>query len=81
MISNATNPLKESRKESLLRCAVFSSLTQSSNSKVSVQIQIKPTFQCEFVPQCIEKSDFLDLADAGDGAFSVETVISSFDVL
>ena len=26
MISNATNPLKESRKESLLRCAGFTSI-------------------------------------------------------
>ena len=56
---------------------MFSSLTKSRNSKVSVQNQIKPKSQCEFVPQDIEKSDFLDLADAGDGAFSVETVISS----
>jgi len=50
--------------------------TMSRNSNFSVQIQIRPKSQFEFVPQDTEESEFLDLVDFGDVAISVETVIS-----
>ena len=49
--------------------------TKSRNSKSSVQIQINPTSQFEFVQRDTEKSEFLDLADLGEKMSSVETVI------
>jgi len=49
--------------------------TKSRNSNSSVQIQMKPKSQSEFVPRDIEESEFLDLVDFGDIAFIVETVI------
>ena len=47
--------------------------TKSKNSNFSVQIQIKPKFRFEFVPRNAEESEFLDMADFGGVAFSVET--------
>jgi len=41
----------------------------------SVQIQIEPRFQFEFVPRDTEESEFVDLVDFADVAISVETVI------
>ena len=49
-------------------------LNQNSNS--SVQIQIEPKFQFEFVLRDAETTEFLDLVDFGDIAFSRETVIA-----
>jgi len=40
-----------------------------------VQIHMKSKSQFEFVPRDTEKSEFPDLADFEDAAFSVETVI------
>jgi len=45
--------------------------TRSRISYSAVQIQIKPQFQFQFVPRDTEKSEFLDLVDLGDVAFSV----------
>ena len=53
--------------------------TKSRNSNSLVQIQIKPKSdwksQFEFVPRDTEKSEFRDLLNFGEVAFSVETVI------
>jgi len=49
--------------------------TKSRNSNSSVQIQITPKSQSEFVPQDTEESEFLDLVYFGDVAFSVGSVI------
>ena len=46
------------------------------NSNFSVQIQIKPKSQFEFVLRDTEESEFLDMVDFWEAAFSVETVIS-----
>jgi len=46
--------------------------TKSRNSNFSVQIQIKPKSQFEFVPQDTEKSEFLNLADFGGVTISVK---------
>jgi len=43
--------------------------TVSQNSNFSVQIQIKPNSQFEFVPQDTWESDFLDLVESGGVAF------------
>ena len=51
--------------------------TKSRNSNSSVQLQIQPKSQFEFVPQNTEESEYLDLADSEDAAFSAETVICS----
>ena len=48
----------------------------SRNPACSVQIQIKPKFQSQFVPRDTEESGFLDLVDVGDVKFSVEIVIN-----
>jgi hypothetical protein len=48
--------------------------TETRTSNSSVQIQIKPKSQFEFVPRDTEKSEILDLADFGGVAISVETV-------
>jgi len=48
--------------------------TRSRNANLSVQIHIKPKPQCEFVPRDTEESEFLDLVDSRDVAFSVESV-------
>jgi len=47
------------------------------NSNFSVQIQIKPTSQFEFLTQDTAESESLDLADFGDEVFSssVESVV------
>ena len=47
--------------------------TTFKKSNFSVQIQIKPKSQFEFVPQATEKSEFLESVHFGDVAFSVET--------
>ena len=47
--------------------------TKSRNSIFSIQIQIKPKFHFEFVPQDSGESEFLDSEDFWDIA-SVETV-------
>jgi len=49
--------------------------TKSRHSNSSVQIQMKPQSQFEFVPRDTEKSEFLDLVDSGGVAILVETVI------
>jgi len=49
--------------------------TKSQNSNSSVQIQITPKSQSEFVPQDSEESEFLDLVDFGNVAFSVGSII------
>ena len=49
--------------------------TKSRNSNSSVQIQIKPKSQFEFLPRNTEKLLFLDLVDFGGIAILVETVI------
>jgi len=49
--------------------------TESRNSNFSVQIQIQPTSRFEFVPRDTGESEFLDLVDCGDVAFSVESVV------
>ena len=49
--------------------------TRSKNSNSSVQIQIVHFSQFEFVLRDTEKSEFLDLVDAGGLVMSVETVI------
>jgi len=49
--------------------------TRSRNSNLSVQIEIKPTSQFEFVLRDTEESGFLDLADFGGEAFSSESVV------
>jgi len=48
--------------------------TESRNSNSSVQIQIKPASQFEFVPRDTKKSEILKMADFGYAAFSVETL-------
>jgi len=40
--------------------------TKSRNLKSSVQLQIKPQSQFEFVPRDTEVSKFLDFVDVGD---------------
>jgi hypothetical protein len=50
--------------------------TKSRNSNSSVQIQIEQKSQFEFVLRDTEKSEFVDLADFGGVALSVESVIS-----
>ena len=47
----------------------------SRNSNCPVQIRMKSKSQFEYVQQVTEKSEFLNLVDFGDVAFSVETVI------
>jgi len=49
--------------------------TRSKHSNSSVQIPIQPKSQSEFLPRDTEKSEFLDLLDFGDVAFSVQAVI------
>jgi len=49
--------------------------TKSRNPNFSVQIQIKPKSQLEFAPRDTKEFEFLDFADFGDVAFSVEIVI------
>jgi len=49
--------------------------TKPRSSNPSVQIQIKSEFEFELVPRDTEESEFLDLVDFGDAAFSVESVI------
>ena len=46
-----------------------------SNSKNSVQIQIQPKSQIEFVPRDTEESEFFDLVDFEGVSISGETVI------
>jgi len=48
---------------------------KSTNSNYPVQIQIQMKCKFEVVPQDTEESEFLDLMDFEDVAFSVETVI------
>jgi len=48
---------------------------QSRNTNPSVQIQIKPKSQREFVPRDTEKSEFFDAMDFGVIAISMETVV------
>ena len=50
--------------------------TKSTSWDSSVQIQIRPKLQFEFVPRNTEESEFLDLVDFRRVAFSVETVMS-----
>jgi len=50
--------------------------TKSRNSNFSVHIQIKPKSEFEFVPRDTEESEFLNMVDSSDVAFSVETVMS-----
>jgi len=45
------------------------------NSKNSLQIQIQPKSQIEFVPRDTEESEFFDSVDFGGVAISGETVI------
>jgi len=49
--------------------------TKSRNSNSSVQIQIQPKSQVEFVPRDTETSEFLDLAGFEGVAILVETVL------
>ena len=51
----------------------FSKSTKSRNSNTSVQNQIRPKSQFDFVPRDTEKSEFLDLVDFVGVAISVET--------
>jgi len=53
--------------------------TKLNNSNSLVQNQTKPKSQFQFVPRDTEESEFLDLVDFGDVAFSVETVIPHKD--
>jgi len=46
------------------------------NPNFSVQIQIRPNSQCEFVPRNTEASEFLDLVHVGGVAIVVDTVIA-----
>jgi len=52
--------------------------TKSRNPNSSVQIQVQSKSQFEFVPRDTEESEFLDLVNFGNVAFSMETVISDF---
>jgi len=45
--------------------------TKSRNSNSLEQFQMKPTSQFQFVSRDTGKSEFLDLVDFGDQAFSV----------
>jgi len=49
--------------------------TKSRNSNASVQIQINPRSQFEFLPRDTEESECFDLVDCGGVEISVETVI------
>ena len=49
--------------------------SKSRNSNSSVQIQIEPKSQFEFVPRGNKEFEFLDLVDFGDVVLSVEFVI------
>jgi len=49
--------------------------TKSRHSHSSAQVQMKPKSQFESVPRDAEKSEFFDLVDFGNVAFSVDTVI------
>ena len=49
--------------------------TKSRHSDSSVKIQIKPTFDFEFVPRDTEKSEILDLVDVGGVTISAGAVI------
>jgi len=51
--------------------------TKSRNSNSSVHLQIKPQSQVESVPQDTKNSEFFELVDFGDAAFSAESVTSS----
>ena len=54
--------------------------TQSRYSNSSVQIQIEPKSQFEFVPQDTGEPEFLDWMDFGDVKFSVETASWGYGV-
>ena len=54
--------------------------SKSRNSNSLVQIQIEPRSQFEFVPRGNKEFEFLDLVDFGDAVFSVEFVITFFEV-
>jgi len=47
---------------------------KSTNPNFSAQTQIKPKSEIEFLPRDTEKSEFLDLVDVGDVAFSMVSV-------
>jgi len=49
--------------------------TKSRNPNFSVQIQIKPQSQLEFVPRDTKEFEFLEAADFRDVVLSVEIVI------
>ena len=49
--------------------------TKSRHPQSSVQIEMKPKSELEFVPRDSEESEFLDLMDYENVAFSLETVI------
>mmetsp|Transcript_5803 Transcript_5803/g.5157 ORF Transcript_5803/g.5157 Transcript_5803/m.5157 type:complete len:97 (-) Transcript_5803:248-538(-) len=53
-------------------------LHTSLSTNSSVQIQINPKSQFEYLPRNTEESEFLDLVDFGDVAFSVKTVTGLF---
>ena len=55
--------------------AIHPKYTISRKAKFSVQIQLNPKSQCILVLLDLEESEFLDLVDFGEGAFSEETVI------
>ena len=50
--------------------------TESKSSQFSVQVSMKPKSQLEFVPRDFKESEFLDLVDFGDVAFSLEAVLT-----
>jgi len=52
--------------------------TKSRNSNPSVQLQIKPKSQLEFVPRDTEKAEMLDLVDFGGVAISGGSVMHVF---
>ena len=54
--------------------------TKSSTSNCLVQIHMKPKYQFECVPRGDDKSEFLDLVNFGGVAFSVATVIHTFQL-
>jgi len=73
---NSESPPRATCMTNSIENATPPQFTKSKNSNFSVQIQIKPQSQFEFVPRDNEESELSDWADLGD-AFSVETVIHS----
>ena len=60
--------------DSTLKCYT-PEIHQIQTSNFSVQLQIKPKSEFDFVPRDTQKTEFFDAEDYGDAALSVESVM------